>query len=86
MDLVRDMRRIHERAHRMSSSDPDDPTKRTLYLDAVDLANALEAIHTIALEAVTGHGSYGDGGARMGEAIIASISEAVNAKHHGSGS
>lgn len=82
MDLVRDMRRIHERAHRMSCSDPDDPTKRTLYLDAVDLADAMEAVYEIAVNAGDGYGEdYGEGGARMAQAVIRAINENVDARY-----
>ena len=74
MDRVREMRRVCERAHRMSCSDPDDPARRTLYKDTVDLADALIAVEAII--ALAGE-RYGAQGAAMGEEISRAVAAAV---------
>lgn len=74
MDRVREMRRVSARAHRMSCSDPDDPAHRTLYRDAVDLANALLAVEAIVK--IAGE-RYGAQGAAMGEEIARAVTAAV---------
>lgn len=74
MDRVREMRRVHERAHRMSCSDPDDPAHRTLYRDTVDLADALIAVEAII--ALAGE-RYGAQGVAMGEEITSAVAAAV---------
>lgn len=74
MDRVREMRRAGARAHRMSCSDPDDPARRTLYSDAVDLADALEAVEAVMASAAE---RYGAAGVELGEEIAAAIAKAV---------
>lgn len=74
MDRVREMRRVHSRANRMSSSDPNDPSRRTLYQDTVDLADALIAVEAII--AVAGE-QYGAEGVKMGEEISRVVAAAV---------
>lgn len=74
MDRIREMRRTSERSHRMSCSDPDDPARRTLYKDTVDLADALIAVEAII--AVAGE-RYGAEGVRMGEEISRAVAAAV---------
>ncbi|MCC3292462.1 hypothetical protein [Arthrobacter sp. zg-Y1110] len=74
MARVREMRRVSERSHRMSCSDPDDPARRTLYKDAVDLADALEAVDAIIRNAGE---RYGAAGVLMGEEISRAVADAV---------
>ena len=74
MDRVREMLAVSERSHRVTCSDPDDPSRRTLYSDTVDLARALEAVEEIIASAEE---RYGPAGAALGEEIMQAIAGAV---------
>ncbi|MCC3299742.1 hypothetical protein [Arthrobacter caoxuetaonis] len=74
MDRVREMLVVSERSHRVTCSNPDDPSRRTLYSDTVDLARALETVEGIVTSAEE---RYGPAGAALGEEIMQAIARAV---------
>ncbi|MGK3708898.1 hypothetical protein [Arthrobacter sp. IK3] len=74
MDRVREMLAAGERSHRVTCSDPNDPSRRTLYSDTVDLARALEAVEAVVAAAEE---RYGDAGAALGGEILQAITDAV---------